>query len=233
MVLRQILRFLRTHLTATTFLLLLVVAEIAYAALSAHDQQVVRDWASTSVSNLRSHPLGALVLSAFIPSENPPAWLVLAALGMFSADALLGWCRALLLVATAHVAGTLISEGIVAWKVDHGSLPPSSMNLDDVGPSYLVICALTFALFYAWTGGDSCKVRVARPLAGLLGLLLLRNDLFPGLSELDPTAVGHSISMITAAMLGGALLYGRVRRSRRRAGPGPESSRNSAQALRG
>lgn len=210
-----VLRFLRAHLTATGFLVLLAGAEVGYGLLSGHDQHVVRAWASTSVTNLESHPFGSLLTSAFLPSENPPAWLLLAALGMFSADGLLGWRRSLLLVATAQVAGTLISEGIVAWKVHNGALPHAALNLDDVGPSFIVVCALAFAVFYAWTGGERRRVRIARPLAGLTGLLLLRNDLFPGLSNLDPTAVGHSVSMLTGAVLGGALLYGRRRRSTR------------------
>ena len=209
MTLRRILPFLRSHLTATGFLVLLTAAEISYSALSGHDQQAVRDWVSTNVSNLRMHPVGALAGSAFIAAESPLAWPLLAGLGLIGADSLLGWRRSLLLVVTAHVLGTLVSEGIVAWQVAHGVLGRGALNQDDVGPSYIVACALTLALLYGWTRDAPAWVRIARPGAGLIGLLALREDLVDGLSHFEVAAVGHTVSMLTAAVLGGALLRGR------------------------
>lgn len=206
---RRVLTFLRTHLTASGFLLLLGAAQIVYATLSGHDQQAVRDWASTNVDNLEHHAVGALISSAFIVAESPLGWLILVALGMFTADGLLGGRRSLLLVVTAHVGGTLVSGGIVAWLVGHGALPDAALHLDDVGPSYIVVSALTFALLYGWTGAGPTWLRVVRPAAGLLGLLALRADLFPGLSHLAVTAVGHTVSILVAATVGGALLRGR------------------------
>jgi len=216
---RPALRFLREHQTAVGFLVLLAAAEVANSALPDHDQRAVRAWASTNVHNLRGHPLGAFVLSAFIPSENPLAWLMLAGLGMFTADRLLGWRRSLLLFASAQVLGTLISEGIVGWRVAHGVLPHAALTQDDVGSSFVVICALTFALLYGWLGDAAIAVRIARPLAGLAGLVALRNYLVAGLSHLDVTAVGHTVSMLLAALLGGALLAGRRRTARREGRP--------------
>jgi hypothetical protein len=215
MIARRLLRFARSNLTATCFLLWLAAAEIVYSTLSGHDQQALREWASTSVDNLKHHPFGAVAASAFIASESPLAWLVLPALGMFTADGLLGWRRSLLLVVTAHLLGTLISEGIVGWRVAHGAMPQAAMSLDDVGPSYIVVSALTFALLYGWVGTAPMPVRLARPLAGLAGLLALREDLFSGLSHLDVTAVGHTVSILVGAALGGALLVGRTARETR------------------
>lgn len=208
-------RLLASHRTAATFLVLLAAAETAFAALSGHDQHAVRDWASTSVANLHSHPVGSLLGSAFIPEENPTAWLVLVCLGMFSADGLLGWRRSLLLVASAQVLGTLVSEGVVAWRVAHGELPQAARHLLDIGPSYLVVSALTLALLYGWTGDAALGVRIARPIAGLAGLVALRNFLVTGLTHLDVTAIGHTVSMILAALFGGALLLGRRRAATR------------------
>ncbi|PZS25596.1 MAG: hypothetical protein DLM59_19920 [Pseudonocardiales bacterium] len=218
------LRFVRSHLTACCFLLLLAAAELTYSMLSGHDQHALRAWASTSVTNLKHHPLGALVSSAFIPSEHPLGWLLLAALGMFSADGMLGWRRSLVLVAAAHLLGSLVSEGVVAWRVAQGALPHASLSLDDVGPSYLVASALTFALLYGWVRGSPAWVRGLRPVAGLLGLVALRGVLFSGLSHLDVTAVGHTVSMVTAALLGGALLRGRAGRPAAVRAPAPARS---------
>jgi hypothetical protein len=217
--LRRPSRFLRSHATATAFLVLLVTAEITYSALSGHDQQAVRDWSSTNVGNLRAHPIGALVASAFIASESPLAWPLLVGLGMVGADSLLGWRRSLALLVSAHVLGTLVSEGTVAWQVAHGALAREALNQDDVGPSYIVVCALTLALLYGWVGDAPTWVRIVRPAAGLVGLLALREDLVAGLSHVEVAAVGHAVSMLTAAVLGGALLAGRrARKARGRPG---------------
>ncbi len=43
-----------------------IAAQVAYAALSPHDQAAVLGWASTNVHNLRHHPVGSLVASAFV-----------------------------------------------------------------------------------------------------------------------------------------------------------------------
>ena len=206
MLVRRSVLYLKSRRTATTFLTLLIGAVLTSQLLPATRQRSVHQWASTSVHNLRTHPLGAVVLSPFIPSASSTGWILLAALGMFTADALFGWRRSLLLVVSAHVAGTLISEGIVAWRVTHGALPTMALRQDDVGPSYVVVCALTLAMLYGWYGAARPRDRISRPLAGAAGLIALRHILFADLSQLDVSAIGHVVSVFVAAVGGAALL---------------------------
>src|SRR6266536_1927219 len=70
------------------------------------------DWASTSIANLAHHPVPALVVSAFVAEDNPAGWVVLALVGLGATGWVLGAWRTAVLVAAAHVVGTLVSEGI-------------------------------------------------------------------------------------------------------------------------
>ena len=52
-------------------------------------------WASTDVVNLHHHPVGCLVLSAFVTDDNWYAWPLLIALALFGANQALGNWRTL------------------------------------------------------------------------------------------------------------------------------------------
>ncbi len=55
-----------SYAVAWLYLAGFIAAEVVYAALSRHDQAAVLGWASTNVHNLRRHPAGSLVASAFV-----------------------------------------------------------------------------------------------------------------------------------------------------------------------
>jgi hypothetical protein len=156
------------------------------------------NWTSTSVDNLLDHPVQALVASAFvIGSGRPYAWAVLAVVGLVALAWRLGAWRTLAVVVTAHVLGTLISEGIIAWRVHRGVLPEASRHLVDVGPSYLVVAALV--------GAVAAGPWLSR-LVGAAGFAVLAPSLFSGLAELDVSAVGHACAVVLGAGLAAALL---------------------------
>jgi hypothetical protein len=122
------------------------------------------------------------------------AWLPMIALGMFGANRAVGGWRTVLVCAAGHVVGTLVSEGIVAWRVASGALPASYRHLTDVGPSYVVVSAIVVALL--------CAPVAWRVLAAAdLLLLVFAARIFEGLSELDVSAVGHLTAIITAAAI--------------------------------
>ena len=56
---------LTSYAVAWLYLAGFIAVQVAYAALSPHDQAAVLGWASTNVHNLRHHPVGSLVASAF------------------------------------------------------------------------------------------------------------------------------------------------------------------------
>ena len=122
-----------------------VVMQVVYAQLSAHGQSELTAWASTSVVNLEHDPAGSLVVSAFVTGGSPIAWTVLIALAVFGANRALGNGAVALVCLAGQVIGSLVSEGIVAYRVDAGQLPFSDRHLTDVGPSYVVMSAIVVA----------------------------------------------------------------------------------------
>jgi hypothetical protein len=195
--------WLGRHWFAVTFLVLLVAAEALAEALSPGWRAELASWASTNVINLESHPVAALGASAFVTGERPLVWPVLASMGLFSVERLLGPAKAALLCLSAHVLGTLVSEGIVGYQVQVGALPGSALSQLDVGPSYILVAALTVAaLAGRW------RLRVL----ALAGLLALSPSLFTGLSRLDVAAVGHAVSVVLGAVAAGLYYRSRARR---------------------
>ena len=185
-----------------------VVMQAAYAQLSAHGQSELTAWASTSVVNLEHDPVGSLVVSAFITGGNPVVWTALIALALFGANRALGNAAVALVCLAGQVIGSLVSEGIVAYRVDVGQLPLSDRQLTDVGPSYVVMSAIVVAVL--------CGAWAARILAVVdLFILAFPGDIFGGLSNLDVSAVGHVTAAATAAACAGAIMVLRGRPARR------------------
>jgi hypothetical protein len=200
--LRAAARLARTLLTrygvACLYLAAFVVTELVYAGLPVHDQSAVAQWASTNVVNLRHDPLGSLVASAFIPAAFAGVWPVLIALAIFGANRALGNWRTAAVCVAGHVVGSLVSEGIVDYRVAHGWLPVSDTRILDVGPSYIVVAAIAVAVLY---GSRPARVAAAADFAALV----LVGHIFSGLTALDVAAVGH-LTAITVAVLLGSLL---------------------------
>ena len=194
------------HAVAWAYLGGFVAVDIVFEILSAAGQSAVQRWASTNVVNLRHDPLGCLIASAFVPSGYSAAWPFLIAVAMFAANRALGNWRTLTVCGAGHVLGTLVSEGIIAYRIAHGLLPESDSRIIDVGPSYVVVAAIVMAVLYG-----SWPARIA---AGIdLLLLIVVGGIFSGLSTLQVSAVGHTTSIVVAAILCGLMAW-RTRRAR-------------------
>jgi hypothetical protein len=196
---------LARYAVAWLYLAGFVIAEVVYAALSPHDQSAVLQWASTNVVNLRHDPVGSLAASMFISGAFGTSWPAVIALALFGANRALGNWRTALVCVAGHVIGTLVSEGIVDYRVTHGLLPASDTRILDVGPSYVVVSAVAVAMLYG-----SWLARLAATLDFVT--LIFLGHIFSGLSTLDVTAVGHTAA-ITVAVLLGTLLAWQLRRS--------------------
>ena len=188
----------RRYAAAWLYLAGVVIAELCFAVMQRHDQEVLLHWASTSVHNLEHDPLLTLVASAFFPAGSLLAWPVLIALALFGANHALGNRWTVTVCAAAQVVGTLVSEGIVAYRVRIGALPAAGRYLLDVGPSYVVVAAIAVAVLY---GPWLARVAALADLA----LLLFVGHIFAGLGQLQVSAVGHATALATGAALGGAL----------------------------
>ena len=182
----------RRFVFAWAYLTCYLAAELVWVLLTPHEQAALTGWASTSVANLEHDPIGALVLSAFVGPGYLLVWPVLIALAVFGANQAFGTARTTLTCVAGHVIGSLVSEGIVAYRVDVGQLPVTDRYLTDVGPSYLVLSAIVIAVV--------CGTWLARAAAALdFAVLVVGGHIFGGLSRLDVSAVGHLTALITAA----------------------------------
>ena len=197
---------LRRYAAAWTYLGCFVAFQIVYAFMGPHTQAALTAWASTNVANLEHDPVGCLVVSAFVAGGSAAAWPALIALALFGANRALGNAWTVVVCVAGHVIGTLVSEGIVAHRVDAGRLPVSYRYIIDVGPSYVVVSAIVIALL-----GGTWLARAAAALD--FAILVFGGQIFAGLSELRVAAVGHLTAMITAAVCTALIL---VRRRARR-----------------
>ena len=184
--------------TAAVFFGLFAIGGLVIAVLSPREAAALRLWASTNVANLHHHPVPALVLSALLPSGWPFAWLVPIALTMFGANRAVGTARLALICIAGHLVGTGVSEGLVAYRIDHGSLSPAWSHIFDVGPSYVVVSAIVVAvMFGTWL------TRVTA--LGVFVVLVFVSHIFAGLTSLQVAAIGHLTAIATSAVLGSAL----------------------------
>ena len=149
---------LRRYGFAVAYLAGVVAAGLAYTLLDQDAQARLIAWASTNVANLEHEPVDPLLVSAFVTSGFFAAWPALIAPAVFGANRALGNTRTALVCLAGHVIGTLVSEGILAYRIDAGQLPAASRHISDVGPSYVVVSAIVIAL--AEIGRASCRERV-------------------------------------------------------------------------
>jgi hypothetical protein len=212
-----VLTWLRRYAVAWGYLAVFVAIDITLALVPPADASAVRDWASTNIVNLRHDPLGSLVVSAFIPGEQAIAWPFLIAMALFGAIRVLGNLRTLLVCVAGHVLGTVVSEGISAYRIGQDLLPESAAHIIDLGPSYVVVAAITVAVLHGpWL------VRIVAAVD--LVLLIIFGGIFDGLTSFEVSAVGHTTSIVVAAVLGSVLAW-RVRATQpaRAAVPGGQS----------
>lgn len=158
---------------------------------------------STNLDHLSHDPWFVLPVSAFFTRGG----LLVALAGCLVCVGLLeiavGWRMTLVVAATGHLVGTLVSEGVEAVRLAAGDIPDSARRLLDVGPSYvLVACAVTVI---AWTDADP-RLRVACAVA-LAPVFVFTAWRLPA-GRVD--AIGH----LTAAFVG---LFWAVWMQRRRA----------------
>lgn len=203
---------LTRYAVAWGYLAAVGIAELVYALLPDHDQAALIAWASTNVHNLTRHPVACMIASAFFPTGAQLLWPVIIALALFGANAVLGNWRTAVTCGAGHIIGTLVSEGILACQITHGTRPAAGRFITDVGPSYVVVTAIAVGLLW---GRWPVRCAAALDLAGLIFV----GDIFGGLSHLAVAAVGHATALFTGCTLGSLLAWQRRRRVRLAAVP--------------
>jgi hypothetical protein len=175
-----------------------VVIDLVFRTRSPASRAAWLDWTSTNLVNLRDHPIGALVTSAFFAEGGLVSWTATALVGLGVVNWALGNWRTAVLVTTAHVIGTLVSEGVLAYRIAAGHAPVTDRHIVDVGPSYVVVCAMLAGAVYGRGAG--------RLLAGA-GFVVLLPSMFSGLTTLDVAPIGHLCSIAIAFLLGWPLWH--------------------------
>jgi hypothetical protein len=188
------------HAVAWVYLAGVCLAELVYVLLPPPDRAAMLRWASTSVHNLTHHPVASLIASAFFPTGFLWAWPALVALALFGATSVFGNWRTVVTCAAGQIVGTLVSEGIVAYRISAGSLPATDRFLLDVGPSYVVVAAIAVGLLH---GGWLARGAAALDLA----LLIFVGQIFAGLTGLQVAPVGHLTALITGMVVGTVLAW--------------------------
>jgi hypothetical protein len=206
----------RRYAVAWIFLGVFLLAGVVGAVLPGHERSALQWWASTDQVNLRHHPAGALIVSAFLPGGGDTLiWVPLIALALFGANRALGNARTAVVITTGHVVGTLVSEGILDDQIAHRLRPAAEARILDIGPSYVVVSAIAAALL---VGTRPARLAAAADLA----FLVLAGNIFGGLSTLQVAAVGHATAIAVSVPLAAGLRRTGPRRTPAAAGRGPE-----------
>ncbi len=184
-------RWLRGAPGTLVWLGILLVTEVVSGRLSPEALHDVLGARSTNLDHLASDPLHVLVVSAFWLAGG--TWLSYAVLFLVfvaTTERWLGTRRWLVVLATAHVVATYVSQGILYLWIQVGREPASEAHTLDYGVSYALAgcqAVLTWHVARPWRWGY---------LAVLLAVYTV-----PLLADVDFTDAGH----LTAALLGLAL----------------------------
>jgi len=124
---------------ATGMVLTLLAATLTLRLLFPDDLDDIVAWTSTNVQNLASHPVAAMLASAFVVPSGLLPELILVAVGFAVLERSIGTLRTAVVALSGHVFATLLTE--------YGAylLAGSPANRPDVGISYAMFAVLTAA----------------------------------------------------------------------------------------
>ncbi len=209
----------KTPFTAS-YAIVLLLADVLMTVLSSNDQTAVAQATSTNITHLALDPLLVLPASAIVDLGNGWIWIPLTLLLLGGIERRLGSARAVIVTFGAHVIASLVSEGLLLVQIAWHFQPRSDVNILDVGPSYMILAALSGCLVIG-----SWRLRAG---AFVIGALIIPG-LMVRLPELDMSAVGHLLAIVLGASFAGYLASAR---SRERAAMLREAAAKAAAATR-
>ncbi|MGC9666407.1 rhomboid-like protein [Planosporangium sp. 12N6] len=178
---------------AIGYVVALIATTLLFRGLPADGRRAWLAWTSTNLENLGDHPLRSLVVSGLFSDGGLVGWALTAAVGLGVTNWALGNWRTAALIAGAHVGGTLISQGILAYRIAGGQAPVGDRSIVDVGPSYVVACALVAGALYGLG---------AQRLPAVVCFGLFAPNAFLGLPTLQVASVGHLCAVVFAVAVG-------------------------------
>lgn len=177
-----------------SFILLASCLSLLSATVLPAEYQAFVQWSSTNLINLRNHPMESLLTSCLILGRSRPWIPVLLLSSLFPLSLRFGNIRALVIVFSAHMVATFLSQGILAVRIAGDKAPAALASMDDYGTSYVYVAALAAVILYG-------RVLFWR-FAALSCLCVKAEYLLHGIDTLEVEPVGHSASFATAAILG-------------------------------
>ncbi|MFB7463792.1 rhomboid-like protein [Streptomyces sp. NPDC056224] len=152
---RPIRSWIRSSPGTHIWLLIIAVTSIVVVIAPDRVEHVLLHRNSSNIHQLVKHPIRALLSSAFW-IENPASLALYALLfELFHApvERWLGTMRWLLIVATAHIVATLVSQKVLLMAIQDHRAPRSMTHVVDIGVSYGLaasIGVLTYRLPRPW-----------------------------------------------------------------------------------
>jgi hypothetical protein len=157
----------------------LVTASLTVRLGFPQDVDTIVAWTSTNVQNLASHPVAAMLASAFVVPTGLVPELLLVALGFTLLERSIGTLRTAAVALSGHVLATLLTE-YGAYLLTH-----SARDRPDVGVSYVMFAVLAAGAFRL-TG----KLRIAALVAVAAAVLI------PIAIDPEMTTTGHLLSAV-------------------------------------
>ncbi|MCY0918327.1 rhomboid-like protein [Streptomyces sp. NPDC059999] len=171
------------------WLLIIAVTSVVVVIAPDHLDHVLLHRNSSNIHELTRHPIRALLSSAFW-IENPASLALYAALfELFHApvERWLGTLRWLVIIATAHITATLVSQKLVLMAIQDHRAPRSMVHVVDIGVSYGLAAAagvLTYRLPGPW------RWLYLAGVVAFFGIPLLGGGTFTDLGHAIALAVG-------------------------------------------
>lgn len=179
----------RRPFMAVGYTVVLVLGAVALALCPADVRQGVLSSSSTDIAHLTRDPWFVLPVSALWVSVTTALlyWIPAVVLTIAAVETTIGTLLTMVVVVSVHVVATVVSQGVLALRVLLGAATPASLEVVDVGPSYVVMAAAGAAL-----------VLLPRRRAALVVVLIapILTVTAQGLPGLDVDAIGHVLSLL-------------------------------------
>ncbi|WP_312866225.1 rhomboid-like protein [Streptomyces boluensis] len=178
------------------WLLIILATSLVIAFSSQGLEQYLLHRTSSNLHELDRHPVQSLLLSAFW-IENPaslPTYVLLFEIVHARVERGIGTARWLLVVTTAHIAATLVSQKVVLVRIENHDASRRMLHVVDIGVSYGLAASagvLTYLVPGRW------KWLYAAALTAFFAVPLATGGTFTDLGHAIALAVGFAAWPLT------------------------------------
>jgi hypothetical protein len=193
-------RYIRRAPATFLWLLILTVTTYLISRINPHFRDHFLRQRSTNLHELGRNPIRVLISSA-LWIDGGGLWIYYILYNVFHVpvERTIGTSRWFVVVVSAHVGATYLSEGVVYWEVSHGYLPGSAVYTLDIGVSYAlagVEGVLAYLITKPW-----CYL-YGGALFAYYGYQLVAGDTFTDLGHFSALMIGFACSPLTRGRQG-------------------------------